>query len=143
MGINTAIVGDTYHGISFAIPSSVAQHVYKQLRSRGYVARAWLGVQVEAVPTEVAKRNDLPSPKGAWVRYVMENNAHPTPAQLAGLKPGDIIVRFNGQQVVSFSSLTDQIGACDVGSRAEIEVVREGEQLFLETVLGEKPRMID
>ncbi len=139
VGINTAIVGDTYQGISFAVPSSVARRVYERIKDTGYVSRGWLGAQLAPVPSTLAEKAGLPTGKGALVQMVVEDTQNPSPAQRAGLKPGDMIVRFDGRDVSDFSSLIQQVSGNEAGFHAEMVVVRKGERLTLDVVLGERP----
>jgi S1-C subfamily serine protease len=143
VGINTAIVGDTYQGISFAVPSSVAKKVYERIKEAGYVSRGWLGAQLSSVPSTLAEESGLPTGKGALVQMVIEDSRNPSPAQRAGLAPGDVIARFDGQEVSDYTSLIQQISGSESGHECEMEVVRKGERLTLEVVLGERPPEIN
>ena len=94
VGITTAIVA-TGQGIGFAIPSNVAKNVVTQLREKGKVVRGWIGVTVQEVTPDIAESFGLKGAKGALVGSVEPAG----PAQAAGVKRGDIIVRFNGKEV--------------------------------------------
>lgn len=94
VGITTAIVA-TGQGIGFAIPSNVAKNVVTQLREKGKVVRGWIGVSIQKVTPDIAESFGLKGAKGALVGSVEPAG----PAQAAGVKRGDIIVRFNGKEV--------------------------------------------
>ena len=143
VGINTAIVGNAYQGISFAIPSSVARQVYENLRTSGRVERGWLGAQLGDVTTEVASAFNLSVNRGAYVVAVVTTDArNPSPAQLAGLRPGDIIVKWNGQPINDGGILTRLVAATKIGSDAEVTVVREGREVTLTVHIAERPLQI-
>ena len=121
VGINTAIVaGGT--GIGFAVPVNDAKGVIEQLKTKGEVTRGWLGVAIQDVSQEVADYYRLKSKKGAMVAEVFEGD----PADLAGIKSGDIIVSVNGKKIESSRDLTGLIAAIPVGGVAKIKVLRDG-----------------
>ncbi len=140
IGINTAIVGDTYQGVSFSIPSNVARQVYERIRKTGRVDRAWLGVQLD----EVAETDsDLdPSPgqdplvRGAIVAAVTSGN---TPAAIAGLRVRDRIVSVDGTAVRNMGHLMRLIGGSMVGSVVTLGVERGGELLQIKVTLSSRP----
>jgi len=143
VGINTAIVGDVYQGISFAIPSNVAQEVYEKLRASGHVQRGWLGAQLEDVSDELAREFDLPVNRGAYVFAVVTDRRNPTPAQQAGMLPGDIVVKWNDQPIDDGGTLTRLVAAAEIGSDAEVTVIREGREITLSVHIGERPLQIN
>jgi serine protease Do len=139
IGINTAIVGESYQGISFAIPSSVAQNVYDRLRANGRVARGWLGVQLGEVTFEMAEQMKLPNAKGAYVAGVMDQLGLTSPAKTAGITKGDIVLRWNDKEVTSPSVLSNLVAQTEIGSKAKVVVRREGKELPFEVLVGERP----
>jgi S1-C subfamily serine protease len=143
VGINTAIVGDVYQGISFAIPSSVARQVYENLRTSGHVERGWLGAQLGDVSDELAREFDLSVSHGAYVVAVVTDRRNPSPAQQAGLRPGDIVVKWNGQPIHDGGMLTRFVATAQVGSDAEVTVVRERREITLSVHIGERPLQIN
>ncbi|MFC1811833.1 DegQ family serine endoprotease [Thermodesulfobacteriota bacterium] len=121
IGINTAIVaGGT--GIGFAVPVNDAKGVIEQLKTKGEVTRGWLGVSIQDVSEEVSEYYHLKSKKGALVAEVFEGD----PADLAGIKPGDIIIGVNNEEIESSRDLTSRIAAVSVGEIARIKVLRQG-----------------
>ncbi|HJT35355.1 MAG TPA: trypsin-like peptidase domain-containing protein [Pirellulales bacterium] len=135
VGITTAIVGDAYQGISFAIPTEVVRKVYDRLKEHGKVARGWLGVQLQELTPELVKRLDLKEPRGALVAGVLPGS----PAADAGLQPGDVIVSWNGQKVTDSTALPLQVAATEVGAKVTVEVIRAGQTVPLTVTIGERP----
>jgi S1-C subfamily serine protease len=144
IGINTAIVGDAYQGISFAVPSSVAKQVYDKLRTSGHVERGWLGAQLGDVTDEVAREINLSVNRGAYVVAVVATDPrNPSPAQLAGIRPGDIIVKWNGTSIDDGGTLTRLVAAAKIGSDAEVTVVRDGHEVTLTVHIAARPLQIN
>jgi serine protease Do len=133
VGITTAIV-EAYQGISFAIPSEVARDVYERLKEKGHVARGWLGVQMADMDAEVAKQLNLGGQKGAFVGGVLRGS----PADAAGILPGDLIVEWNGQKVSNNLELPLMVASTQIGSTAKVKVVREGKPLELNVKITER-----
>ena len=134
IGINTAIVGQSFQGISFAIPSVTARDVYNKLVADGKVARAWLGVGFDRVDEEAAKKLGL-EPGSIVITRVIPTS----PAALAGLQPGDVLISWDGAPVDDPMSLTLQIGRMTIGAKVPIVVERGGKQLKTMVTLGQRP----
>ena len=129
IGINTAIFSQRGGsvGIGFAVPSSLAKSVITQLVEHGKVERGWLGVSVQPLTKELAKgfkRNDA---VGALVASVVAGS----PAERAGVKPGDIIVEFAGKKVAKSGDLPSLVAEARVGNDVPVVVVREGKEVRL------------
>ncbi|MEM9658832.1 MAG: trypsin-like peptidase domain-containing protein, partial [Planctomycetota bacterium] len=139
VGINTAIVGPTYQGISFAIPSEQARESYLQLRDHGYVERGFLGVRPSRVPDRMARQLGLERGRGVLVEMVDPA----TPAEDAGLERGDVVLSWNGQAFGDPIQLSQAIAATPIGSEATLLVVRPGrsepKQLELLVKVGARP----
>ncbi len=135
VGINTAIVGDTYQGVSFSIPSNVAKEVYHRLREFGHVERGWLGVKLLEVPDERLVSDD-PRVRGAIISSVTHRLS---PAAIGGMHEGDMVVSINGQAVRDTGHLMRIIGGCLSGTAVEIAVIRDGQPLDLTVELGRRP----
>ncbi|HEY4232196.1 MAG TPA: trypsin-like peptidase domain-containing protein [Lacipirellulaceae bacterium] len=120
IGINTAIIGVKYQGISFAIPSSVAKQEYDQLRAKGTIERAWLGIEPDEVPNDVQKRLGLSIGEGVYVHSVRRN----TPAERAGIQRGDVILKWNDFVAADPTLLSRAIAATKIGSVAKVRLVR-------------------
>ena len=139
IGINTAIVGETYRGISFAIPSTVAKDVYQRIRSDGRVARGWLGIQMEEIDAQLAHELGLSKAEGALVMRVVEGQGTPSPASAAGIQEGDVVVRWNQVVVDRPSTLSRAVAATKVGTSANVEIVRDGTPKTVKVFVGERP----
>jgi S1-C subfamily serine protease len=135
VGINTAIVGDTYRGVSFSIPSNVARQVYMHLRDSGKVERGWLGVKLDDVAYDPRSGGD-PLVRGARVGYLTN---HDSPAAAAGLKTGDLILSVNDQPVQDLAHLMRMVGESLAGSRIKLRIVRDFEPLEVQVTLGARP----
>ncbi len=133
VGITTAIVA-TGQGIGFAIPSNVARNVVTQLREKGKVVRGWIGVSVQEVTPDIAESFGLKWPKGALVGSVDPAG----PAEAAGVRRGDIIVRFNGKEVRTVSDLPMIVAQTPVGTAAPVTFIREGKEITLSVKVGER-----
>ncbi len=134
VGVNSQIISRSggYLGLSFAIPSDVAQDVITQLKSTGKVARGWLGVSFQDMDKDLAQSFGLSQPKGALVSEVMEDS----PAAKAGLKPGDIIIAFNAQPIASASDLPHLVGFTKPGTLIKLEILRHKEAKTLTLKVG-------
>lgn len=135
IGINTAIVGDTYQGVSFSIPSNVAKEVYERIRATGRVERAWLGVQLgDVAVADQIREGQLTS--GAVVTAVTSSDS---PAAIAGLEVGDRIVSIDGSVARDMGQLMRMIGRSMAGSVVILGVDRAGTQMDIEVTLGSRP----
>ncbi|MFT4562503.1 MAG: serine protease Do [Gammaproteobacteria bacterium] len=137
IGVNSQIYSRTggFMGLSFAIPIDVVMNVYTQLRENGAVTRGWLGVLIQDVTRELADSFKMKKPHGALVSKVLPDS----PAAAAGFKPGDVIVKFNGQEIDTSSELPPIVGTAPIGEKSPVEVVREGAKKQLEVVIGILP----
>ncbi|HSN04470.1 MAG TPA: Do family serine endopeptidase [Nitrospira sp.] len=133
IGINTAIINFA-QGIGFAIPSNMAKQVIQQLTSRGKVVRGWLGVGIQPLTPELARKFGVNEGEGVLVNEVFEKD----PAAEAGIKPGDIILTIDGNVVDSPNKLSRLIGVLPPGATARIEVVRDLKHLVLAVPLSER-----
>jgi serine protease Do len=126
IGINSQIatLSGAYNGISFAVPIDEVMRVTDQLKKTGKVTRGRLGVQISEVTRDVAESLGLGQAHGAEVAMVEPEG----PAERAGIKVGDIILKFNGQQIDTTRDLPRLVGAAKVGSRATVTVWRRGSQ---------------
>ncbi len=134
VGINTAIVGPSFQGISFAIPSNTARDVYARLRSTGRVIRGWLGVALAPLGRQDAELLGLQSDQGVAVTQIIANS----PAEMAGLRSGDVILSWNGESIADPTSLSRLVAATRTGSKAEIEVARRGTTIKSTVIVGER-----
>jgi serine protease Do len=138
VGINTAIYSPSGGsiGIGFSIPSNLARNVVTQLRETGKVRRGWLGVNIQGVTDEVAEAVGLRGgARGALVARAQEGG----PAAAAGLRNGDVVLRFNGQEVREMRNLPRIVADTPVGRTVPIVVWRDGQEVTLQVTVGELP----
>ena len=135
VGINSQILSsnDGNIGIGFAIPSNMANSVMEQLRTNGKVTRAQLGVTVQQVTSDLAESLGLKHAGGAIVSSVAPGSA----AEKAGMKRGDVIESFNGQQVHDFNTLRNRVAEAGPGSTADVVISRDGSEKHLSVKLDE------
>jgi serine protease Do len=134
IGINTAIFSPTGGnvGIGFAIPSNLARDVIDQLRETGEVRRGWLGVRIQVVTPEIAEALGLDDASGALVADVTPGS----PAAEAGLRQGDVILRFRGQTVDQMRALPRFVASAPIGEPADVEILRDGERQTVTVDIG-------
>ncbi|OEC33508.1 serine protease Do [Pseudomonas cuatrocienegasensis] len=137
VGINSQIFTRSggFMGLSFAIPMSVAMDVADQLKATGKVSRGWLGVVIQEVNKDLAESFGLDRPAGALVAQVLDDG----PAAKGGLQVGDVILSLNGQPIVMSADLPHLVGTLKAGSKAELDVVREGARRKLSLTIGALP----
>jgi Do/DeqQ family serine protease len=135
VGINSQILSNTDGniGIGFSIPVNMAKSVMEQLRTKGKVTRAQLGVTVQQVTSDIAQNLGLKHAGGAIVSSVSPGSA----AERAGVKQGDVIESFNGQPVKDYNSLRNRVAATVPGTTADLTVVRDGSEKHLSVKLDE------
>jgi Do/DeqQ family serine protease len=136
VGINSQILsngGDGNIGIGFSIPVNMAKNVMEQLRVKGKVTRAQLGVTVQGVTSDIAQSLGLKETRGAIVSGVTPGSA----ADRAGVKRGDVIESFNGQAVHDTNSLRNRVAASGPGSAADLLIVRDGSERHVTVTLDE------
>lgn len=133
IGVNTAIVSPTGAsvGVGFATPTSIVRPVVDQLLRYGETRRGWLGVRLANVTAPIAERAGYRGEAGAVITRITPDG----PAARAGLRAGDIVVRFNGMEVRDSRALTRMVGDSAVGSTAPIEVVRDGQRLTVRATI--------
>lgn len=131
VGINTAVIPQSR--IGFAIPSNMAKGILLQLRARGRVTRGWLGVVVQQVTPEAAESFGLKEPQGALVAEVTPGS----PAERAGIRRGDVIVRFGGKPVLEVRDLPRLVAETPVGTEAEVAIQRSGKLAVVRIRVGE------
>jgi serine protease Do len=135
VGINSQIYSQTggYQGLSFAIPIEVAQRVQQQIVSGGRAQHARLGVTIQDINQSFADSFKLERPAGALVASVEAGG----PAAKAGLRSGDVVLKFNGQPIVASSDLPALLGQAIPGDTATLEIWRQGKREELKAKLGD------
>lgn len=139
IGINTAIVGQTYQGISFAVPSNVVKKIYEKIKKDGHVSRGWLGVEMRELTDDKATELGLTNVAGVLVTDLPELPGLPSPARHAGIQAGDVLVSWNGHEVDSAGTLRRHVGETDVGTKATVVVIRSGMKLQFEVAVAKRP----
>ena len=137
VGINAQIFSRSggFMGLSFAIPMDVAENVIQQLKKSGKVSRGWLGVYIQEVTNNLAKSFGMKKPKGALISKVIPDG----PASKSDLKVGDIILKFDGKDITTSSSLPPIVGNTKVGKNVKIEILRNGKKKNIKFKVQELP----
>ncbi len=141
IGINSQIatLSGAYNGISFAVPIDEAMRVGEQLKKTGKVVRGRIGVQIGEVSKDVAESLGLPNAKGAQVSMVEPGGA----ADKAGIKPGDIILKFNGAAIERWSDVQRLVGDATLNGKSNITIWRNGAQQTLPITVSRTGRRQD
>ncbi|MCF8475982.1 MAG: Do family serine endopeptidase [Pseudolabrys sp.] len=134
IGVNTAIISPSGGsiGIGFAVPSKTALAVIDQLREFKEVRRGWLGVRIQQVTDEIADSLNIKPARGALIAGVDDKG----PAKPAGIEPGDVIVKFDGQDIKEMRDLPKIVAETAVGKSVEVLVIRKGQEVTKTVKLG-------
>jgi serine protease Do len=138
IGINTLIITrglPQSAGVGFAVPVNIAKDILPQLRERGKVVRGWLGVQIQPISEDMARTLRMKDARGAIVSDVTANS----PAEKAGVKPGDVIVAADGHEVEDNGDLSSYIASKAPGTTVRLKVVRDGSTTEIPVPLGTFP----
>ncbi|MGP0565096.1 MULTISPECIES: S1C family serine protease [unclassified Nitrospina] len=133
IGINTMILSGNGGnvGIGFAIPINMAKSIVADLKKDGKVTRGWLGVTIQKMTEELASSFGLSEPKGALVNGVLPKG----PAERGGLKRGDVIVKYDGQELVDFSALPKMVGTTAPGKTVTLDILRDGKPVTVKVTI--------
>jgi serine protease Do len=137
IAINTAISSRTggFQGAGFSIPINLASWVVNQLMESGTVRRAYLGTQIGPLTQELSEQFGVPVESGALVAQIIANS----PAEKAGLKPGDIIIQFADKQISNPRQLTSEVERAKIGSKFPVTVLRDGKKMTLTVTVEQQP----
>ncbi len=124
IGVNTA-VQEIGAGMGFAIPMEMAVHVADELIRKGKVERGWLGLEAKPLTRDMARILDVPYKKG---RVVVEGVEEKAPAELAGIQKGDVILSYDGREIIGVRKLSTMVAATEAGKTAPIKILRKGEE---------------
>src|SRR5664279_4569144 len=126
IGVNTAIISPSGGsiGIGFAVPSKTALAVIDQLRQFKEVRRGWLGVRIQQVTDEIADSLSIKPARGALIAGIDDKG----PAKPAGIEPGDVIVKFDGQDIKEMRDLPKIVAETPVGKDVEVTIIRKGKE---------------
>lgn len=141
IGISTAILSPTGGnlGIGFAVPSNKARFVMEQIAKSGKVRRGYLGVTIQNLTPELAKRLGITNDHGALIRDVESGS----PAERAGLRPGNVVVEINGKPVTDGRDLQRALSEASPGSAVTLTIIRDGRQNHISVTLGEEQERKD
>ncbi len=137
VGINTAIFSQTggYQGVGFAVSTTMAKPIYESLVKSGKVVRGYLGIGIQELNQDLAKSFNIKDSKGALVSDVKEDS----PADLAGVKQGDVVIEYQGTPVEDGVALQRLVTRTPVGSRVLVKVIRDGQPREVAVKIGEQP----
>ncbi len=140
VGINTAIVSRTggYQGVGFAVPSSMARQVMESLIKYKKVVRGWLGVSIQEVTSDLAEEFGVKDLKGALVSGVMKGS----PAEKAGIKQGDVLLKFNGKDVEDTGHLRNMVSQTPIGAKVKLGMLRHKKEIEVEVTIAELPKKL-
>jgi serine protease Do len=134
IGINSA-VDLQGQGIGFAIPINMAKTLIPLLKASGHVARSWLGVQIQPLTADLAKSLGLTDTHGALIASVVSGS----PAEKAGIQPGDVITKFDGKDIKKSDELPWIASTAGIGKKVDVELTRQGKSQNLDVTLEEMP----
>jgi serine protease Do len=137
VGINTAIFGRAAQGIGFAIPSDLAKKVYQLLRTSG-ITRGWIGVALQNLNKPLADRLGLPDARGALIAEVMPDS----PAERAGLRPGDVIVQWDDKPIDNSNDLRIAVAQTKPGSNVPVAFYRDKKKQETTIAVAERPSQL-
>jgi serine protease Do len=134
IGVNTAIISPTGGsiGIGFAVPADTVVPVVQQITQFREVRRGWLGVKIQSVSEDIAASLNIPDNVGAVIAALTPGG----PAEAGGLLPGDIILRFDNEQVAGMRSLPKLVARTPIDKTVPVEVLRKGERKVLQVTVG-------
>ena len=137
IGVNSQIYSRTggFMGLSFAVPIDLAMQIVKQLKAHGHFRRGWAGVTIHEVTRDLALSFGMKKPAGALIADILSGS----PAAKSGLKVGDVVVEFEGRQIVMSSDLPPLVGQTMPGTRARLAVMRAGQLQTVWLIIGELP----
>jgi serine protease Do len=141
VGINSAIYSPSGGsvGIGFAIPSNLAKPIIDQIREFGHPRRGWIGVRIQSVSPDLAEGLKLPNAKGALIASVSPGG----PAEQAGIKQGDVVLKFDGRDVTEMRGLPRIVAETPVAKKVDVIVWRKGKEVTLSAKVGEYPENED
>lgn len=141
IGINTAIFTTSggYQGVGFAIPINTAKEIVDVLIAGKKVLYGWLGVSIQDIDQRLADYFGLPDKKGVLVAKVLPDS----PAEKGGLKAGDIIKKFNGQNIANLNSLLKMVARAKVGSKVNIDIIRDKKPMTVKVEIAERPSAVE
>jgi serine protease DegQ len=140
IGINSAIYSRSggSMGIGFAIPANVAKQVMEQIAVNGSVTRGWIGIEAQDITPELAESFKLDRVRGSLIAGVLRNS----PADLAGLKAGDVLLAINDKEVSDSSSMLNLIAVLKPNEKAVLKIARAEKEIKVNVVVGKRPKPV-
>jgi serine protease DegQ len=140
VGINSAIYSRTGGsvGLGFAIPANIAKHVMEQIVANGSVTRGWIGIEAQDITPELAESFKLPQARGSLIAGVLQNS----PAALAGLKSGDVLLAINDKEISDSSSMLNLIAVLKPNEKAVLTIARAEQQMKVNVTVGKRPKPV-
>lgn len=137
VGVNSAIYSRSggSMGIGFAIPVSLAKQVMEQIIRQGSVVRGWVGIEAQDVTPQLAESFKLSYVQGSLIAGILPNS----PAERAGLKPGDILLAINGNKVANSSSMLNLIANLQPNDKATLHIARNQREMDIDVIIGKRP----
>ena len=138
VGVNSAIYSRSggSMGIGFAIPVSLAKQVMEQIIRSGSVTRGWVGIETQDITPELAESFKLKNSRGSLIAGVLRDS----PAERAGLKPGDILLEIDGREVMDSSSMLNLISSLKPEKRAILKITRDQKEMDIPVIIGKRPK---
>jgi S1-C subfamily serine protease len=134
IGINNSI-SPQGQGIGFAIPANTVRRVFESIRDHGRFIRPWFGAYMRSLTPQLAQQLGLPDAAGVLVMLAYEGS----PAEKGGVKPGDVIVEFNGKPIRDLIDLRNRVAETDIGQKVSMRIRRGRDELSLQTVISAEP----
>lgn len=140
IGINSAIYSRSggSMGIGFAIPASIAKQVMEQIAVNGSVTRGWIGIEAQDITPELAESFKLPQAQGSLIAGVLRDS----PADVAGLKAGDVLLAINDKEIVDSSGMLNIIAALKPNEKAELKIARAEKVMTVKVAVGKRPKPV-
>ena len=140
VGVNSAIYSRNggSMGIGFAIPASLARQVMEQIAVSGSVTRGWIGIEAQDITPELAESFKLNKAQGSLIAGVLHNS----PADLAGVKAGDVLLAINGKEVADSSSMLNLIAVLKPNEKAVLKIARSEKEINVNVTVGKRPKPV-
>ena len=138
VGVNSAIYSRNggSMGIGFAIPASLARQVMEQIAVSGSVTRGWIGIEAQDITPELAESFKLPQARGSLIAGVLRNS----PADVAGIRAGDVLLAINNKDVADSSSMLNLIAVLKPNEKAVLKIARAEKQIEIKVTVGKRPK---
>ena len=140
VGVNSAIYSRNggSMGIGFAIPASLARQVMEQIAVSGSVTRGWIGIEAQDITPELAESFKLAQVRGSLIAGVLRNS----PADVAGIKAGDVLLAINGKEVADSSSMLNLIAVLKPNEKAVLKIARAEKEINVNVTVGKRPKPV-